>query len=62
MTVEQLYLTLHSLLLSGKTSPETQIHFRHNIHENTSNFSSVDYVLTEVKPGSLVMCYDDGHW
>lgn len=60
MTVEQLYKDLHSLVLSGKISPEMPIYFRHSVHESNSIYSSVDYILTEQKPGALVLCYDDG--
>ena len=62
MTVQRLQELLEELVKDGKTKPESELCFRHSIHESGSIYSSVDYVLTEQKPGALVLCYDDGHF
>jgi hypothetical protein len=62
MTVLELVETLQTLLKNEEISLSTEIRFRHNIYQHGSNFSEVNYVLTEQVPNSLVLCYDDGMW
>lgn len=62
MTVQKLKDTLEELLRDEKAKPETEVCFRHSIHQHGTIYSDVDYVLTAQKPGALVLCYDDGHF
>ncbi len=62
MTVQKLKETLEELLRDGKTKPETEVCFRHSIHQRDTIYSEVDYMLYAQKPGALVLCYDDGHF
>lgn len=62
MTVEDLQKILSKLVDEGKTQLNSEVVFRHNIHESSSVYSSVDYVLFKQNPNTLVLCYDDGHF
>ncbi len=60
MSVEQLQQLLEKLLIDKQVDKKTEIVFRHSIHDYSSNYSSLDYVLTKQVDEKLVLCYDDG--
>jgi len=62
MTVERLQRELTEILSEGKVKPDFKVCFNHRIHDLGSYHSEVDYILTEQKPGAIVLCYDDGHF
>jgi len=62
MTVQKLQELLQELINNGTIKPDSELCFRHSIHESESIYSAVDYVLVDQKPGVLALCYDDGHW
>lgn len=63
MTIAKLKEVLDKVVEEGKATPDTQVCFRHCVKDyNDPYYSSVDYILTHQKPGSIVLCYDDGHF
>ncbi len=63
MTIQELTKTLKKLVEVDGLSEDTEVYFRHNITSLLDRrHSPVDYILTEQKEGSIVLCYDDGHF
>ena len=64
MTVQNLQKNLQKLLDEEKIKLDSEVCFLHNIRDPNSDYSTIHYMVHKQhkKRGSLVLCYDDGHW